>query len=285
MFYRDYMDYHAERFTDYSLIIFDAKEKILAALPANIAGNIVYSHGGLTFGGLLVAENMTTGRMLEVFSAVKAFLRANNIHTLVYKCIPYIYHQYPAEEDKYALFINDAKLIRRDVSTTIYLPQRYAYQERRKRTIKKAEKEFVTVMASEALDEYWEVLTDVLLLQHGAEPVHSVKEIKLLAQRFPHNIKLFVAQKAGKIVAGTVIFENRQVVHAQYLANSEEGRSVGALDLLIDYLITEIYKEKIYFDFGISNEQQGRFLNAGLIAQKEGFGARAVVHDFYQLNI
>ncbi|SDE80971.1 hypothetical protein, partial [Sporomusa acidovorans] len=71
----------------------------------------------------------------------------------------------------------------------------------------------------------------------------------------------------------------------QYLANSEEGRSTGALDLVIHYLVTEVYKDKIYFDFGISNEKQGRFLNTGLIAQKEGFGARAVVHDFYSLDI
>ena len=32
-------------------------------------------------------------------------------------------------------------------------------------------------------------------------------------------------------------------------------------------------------------KNEGRFLNAGLIAQKEGFGARAVVHDFYELEI
>lgn len=40
-----------------------------------------------------------------------------------------------------------------------------------------------------------------------------------------------------------------------------------------------------YFDFGISNENNGRFLNRGLIAQKEGFGARTIVHDFYELSI
>ena len=64
-----------------------------------------------------------------------------------------------------------------------------------------------------------------------------------------------------------------------------EGRNVGALDFIIDKLINEVYSNKKYFDFGISNEDGGRFLNTGLIAQKEGFGARAVVHDFYEFEV
>ncbi len=287
LFYRDYMDYHADRFKDYSLLVYDAKERLLAVMPANIvlAENKVYSHGGLTFGGFLAAEDMTTEKMLDVFSAVRAFLKANNIRTLVYKCIPYIYHRYPAEEDRYALFVNDAKLTRRDVSTSIYLANRYPYQERRKRAVKKAERENIIVMPSEEYDEYWDVLTGNLATHHDTRPVHSLQEIKLLAQRFANNIKLYVAKKAENIVAGMLIFENYHVAHAQYLASSEEGRSAGALDLVVNYLITEIYRDKTYFDFGISNEQQGRFLNTGLIAQKEGFGARAIVHDFYELDI
>jgi hypothetical protein len=285
LFFRDYMDYHLDRFQDYSLFVYDEKEKILAVLPANRQDNTVYSHSGLTFGGFLVDKEMTTEKMLEVFSAVSAFFKSNNITTFIYKCIPYIYHKYPTEEDKYALFINNAKLIRRDVSTTIKLANRYSYQERRKRAIKKSIKEKVVVMPSEEYDEFWKVLIEVLAIYHKTMPVHSVSEIKLLAERFKNNIKLFVAKQAGKIIAGTVIFENEHIVHAQYLVSSERGRLIGALDVVLDYLITERYKDKVYFDFGISNEQQGRFLNTGLIAQKEGFGARAVVHDFYEINI
>ena len=38
------------------------------------------------------------------------------------------------------------------------------------------------------------------------------------------------------------------------------------------------------FDFGISNERDGT-LNPGLMRNKEGFGARAVVHDRYVLEL
>jgi lipid II:glycine glycyltransferase (peptidoglycan interpeptide bridge formation enzyme) len=38
-------------------------------------------------------------------------------------------------------------------------------------------------------------------------------------------------------------------------------------------------------DFGISTELDGRQLNAGLIDYKEGFGARAVNYDFYEMPV
>lgn len=128
-------------------------------------------------------------------------------------------------------------------------------------------------------------MTGVLESNHEAKPVHTLEEIKRLANLFTKNIRLFLAKKNGRIVSGALIYENQNIVHTQYLANSEEGRELGALDLLIDYLIKDVYKNKRYFDFGISNEDAGRYLNTGLIAQKEGFGARAVVHDFYELEI
>ena len=46
-----------------------------------------------------------------------------------------------------------------------------------------------------------------------------------------------------------------------------------------------LYADRRYFSFGISTEQAGQYLNEGLIAQKEGFGARTVVHDFYEWNL
>ncbi|MFV0563958.1 GNAT family N-acetyltransferase [Malaciobacter mytili] len=284
-FQRDYMEYHSDRFEDFSLMIFDETNKLISILPANIKENILYSHQGLTFGGFLVDDKMKTETMLEIFDLLKQFLKEQNIEKIVYKCIPYIYHIKPSEEDRYALFRNDAKLIRRDVTSTIDLTEQVRYSKGRKWTINKAKKESIETFESDNYETFWELLIGVLEANHEAKPVHTLQEIKKLTSLFPKNIKLFLAKKDEKIVSGALIYENQNIVHTQYLANSEEGREFGALDLLIDYLIKDIYKNKRYFDFGISNEDAGKFLNTGLIAQKEGFGARAVVHDFYELEI
>lgn len=282
-FQRDYMEYHADRFIDYSLMFFDDRDRLLALLPASKSGTSFISHGGLTFGGFLVDDRMTTGIMLELFEQLKIYLKERDFSEIIYKCIPYIYHQYPAEEDIYALFCNGAELVRRDVSTAVYLPERYKFQEQRARAVKRARKNNLTVQCSTRYEEYIQLLDDVLSKYHQAHPVHTGKELRLLAERFPDNIKLFTAEAEGEILAGTVVFVNKQTVHTQYLANSDKGRKIGALDLVIDYLINNVYADFIYFDFGISNENDGMYLNEGLIAQKEGFGARAVVHDFYRI--
>ena len=75
------------------------------------------------------------------------------------------------------------------------------------------------------------------------------------------------------------------MAHAQYIANSELGRSLGALDLLFQELIEVYSVDHLFFDFGISTERKGNHLNLGLINQKQGFGGRGIVHDFYEILI
>ena len=288
-FNRSYMDYHKDRFQDFSLMIYNDKGKLISILPANISYDggkkILVSHGGLTFGSFLTNEAMKVETMLEIFDAVKIFLRQQNFSALIYKCIPYIYWRYPSEEDKYALFINDAKLIRRDVSTTIYLPKKYTYSRDRKYRVGRSKKNNIAVIQSDRYEDFIGLENEILTKYHSARAVHSGQELQMLAECFPENMKLFTGEVEGTMLAGAVVFENGETVHTQYLANSDEGRQIGALDFVIDYLLNEVYPDKKFFDFGISNENAGRYLNRGLIAQKEGFGARAVVHDFYELKI
>jgi len=284
-FLRDYMEYHSNTFKDFSLLVFSTSNKLISILPANIVDNILYSHQGLTFGGFLIDNKMKTESFLNIFEILQLFLKKKGITKLVYKCIPYIYHVKPSEEDRYALFKNDAKLIRRDISSTINLENKIPYQEQRKRAIKKALEYDLNFVEMKELGSYWKILEETLMLQHNIKPVHTLDEITILRNLFPENIKLFVAKKDNEILAGILVFENDQIVHTQYLANSSKGRKVGALDFVIDKLINSVYKYKKYLDFGISNEDSGRYLNAGLIAQKEGFGARAVVQDIYEMEI
>lgn len=284
-FYRDYMEYHSDRFHDFSLIIYNDKGNIMALLPASINVDTVISHGGLTFGGIVCDRKMTAEKMLDVFANVKKFLKNAGVRMFIYKCMPAIYNKYPSDEALYALFRNNAELYRRDVSFSIYLPDRLGYQEQRKRAVKKGYRYQYILQESSKYEAYLSLLDRILIKYHGTHPVHNANELRLLAEKFPNNIKLYIAEKDGRIEAGTVLFLQAGVVHTQYLANSDAGRKTGALDCLLDWLITDVYKDKTWFDFGISCEQEGRYLNEGLAAQKEGFGARAVLHDFYRINL
>lgn len=284
MFYRDYIEYHKDRFEDFSLLIYD-DNKLVSLFPANIKDNIIYSHGGLTFGSFLTDKSMNTVTMMKIFKDVINYYRNQNVKEIIYKCIPYIYCAIPAEEDKYALFVNDASLWRRDVSACINLRKEYKYYKGRKWMVSKAKKFSIDIFESVDYSLFWNILTENLINKYKTKPVHTIEEITLLHSLFPENIKLFVAKYQGEIVAGIVLYINPQIVHCQYIAANEKGKEIGALDLLIDYLINYYKDEKLYFDFGISNENDGKYLNEGLIQFKEGFGARAVCHDFYRIEI
>ncbi|WP_314620309.1 GNAT family N-acetyltransferase [uncultured Selenomonas sp.] len=283
-FLRDYMEYHKERFEEASVLVFDEKERLLAILPLTKHAETAVSHGGLTFGGFLVGERMSVEAMVDLFGEVCSFLGAHGMTTLLYKCMPWIYHRYPAEEDMSALFVHGARLGRRDGSSTVLLSERYGYRKGRACEVKKGYRSGITLQESHDYAVFIDLLREVLRERHDAVPVHTAKELNLLSGRFPDNIKLYAAQKDGAMLAGTVIFDNGATVHTQYLMNTARGRTTGALDALIDHLLTEVYGDRRYFDFGISNEDGGRYLNRGLAAQKEGFGARAVVHDFYEVD-
>ena len=104
LFDRGYMDYHADRFCDFSLVVRDHREAVIAVLPASKRERTLISHEGLTFGGFVSSARMTSARMLMVLDVSLEFLRSEGFEELVYKAVPHIYHSLPAEEDGYALF-------------------------------------------------------------------------------------------------------------------------------------------------------------------------------------
>ena len=277
--YRNYMDYHSDRFKDFSLIILRLGKPV-AVFPATVSLDTVYSHAGLTYGGLLSLENLCADDTLQTFQEIGKYYREQGIKKVVVKSIPYPFYRYPCQEDLYALFRVGAKLTRRDASSVIALSEEFKYSKGRKWSINKARKCGVVVSKTLNPMRFHELLTGVLK-KYETIPTHSLGELELLMSRFPDNIFLYEAEISGYLLAGTIIFDFGDVVHTQYLATSDVGRDTGAIDFLISELIKEVYPMKKYFSFGVSTEQQGIFLNTGLIAQKEGFGARTVVHDFY----
>lgn len=285
LFDRNYMDYHADRFDDNSFMFYH-KGKLKAVLPANVAGDTLYSHQGLTYGGLLLDKKATVEDVLECFDSLNSWLRENGISKVVYKALPWIYQQYPSEEDLYALTWKcKAQLISRDISSSIVIDNKLKFAESRKSGIRKALSLNIEVGESNDVDGFWHILEDNLGNRYNAKPVHTSSEMKLLMSRFPNNIRLYVAKMNGEIVGGTLIYVTPQVVHTQYISASVEGKKHGALDLLFDYIINKVYANCRYFDFGKSTEQGGAYLNEPLIFQKEGFGGRGVCYDWYQWEL
>lgn len=282
-FYRDFMEYHADRFVDHSLMLHNERG-LRAVLPANRVDEILYTHQGLTFGGLVV-DRARGAEIIDLLQLSAEFLAGEGVRRLVYKALPTVYHRQPTEDDRYALHRMGARIVRRELSSVIDLAVPVTLTSGKKDNLRRARKADLSVQELGDPAPVIDLVSAVLAERHGATATHSPAELRLLAARFPDNIRTFAAMKGDRLLAGAVLFFQGAVVHTQYLANSEDGLSCGALDFLVDDLIRTRSAGKRWFSFGISTEEGGTVLNEGLLAYKEGFGGHGITHDTYELDL
>ena len=285
LFYRDYMDYHSNRFHDYSLMFFK-NGRLHSLLPAHSSDDILCSHFGLTYGGLIMDINVTIAETCQLFECLNNYLRLKGFRHVQYKAIPWIYHQVPSEEDLYAIFWKcGAKLSTRNVGTTIFIQQNLKWRRNHLRQLKKACLNGITVQRGADIAEFWPVLEQHLWQRYQSKPVHSLAEMQLLQSRFPNNIIQYNAYREGHIVGGITIYLSHNVVHAQYSSGNAEGMALGAMEIIYDKIMHEDYPNYAYLDLGSSTEQECSVINEGLISFKEGYGGRAVVYDTYEWTL
>ena len=287
---RRFLGYHGDRFLDQSLVVEDQHGTIRAVFPAAVdparAGTVT-SHPGATYGGIVHDGWIHGGRAIHVVGSLASHYRSLGFRSLYYRPVPYIYHRVPAQDDLYALFRLDAQRHRCDLSTTIDLSHERRMRKGRRASLQKARRLGVEVEWNwSALENYWPILEEALARRHGVRPAHSVEEMALLADLFPNEISLAVARRNGQIAAGAVFFHCPPVLHLQYIGSTEPGRTVGAVDMLIDSGITAAADAgDRYFDFGVSTENQGRTLNESLHRFKASFGAGGVAYEHYDVDL
>ncbi|EGK00245.1 MULTISPECIES: hypothetical protein [Dysgonomonas] len=286
LFYRDFIEYHADRFRDYSLMFY-LNDVLVALMPGHMEDRIFYSHKGLTYGGLIMGDKTTAANVLSIFEYLTTTFRHQGIRKIIYKAVPHIYHIRPAEEDLYALFRYKATLTSCNISSTLLLADRTKFSDLRKRGVKKAQKNNLAVKKTTDYSGFWQILSRNLKDKYETEPVHSLAEINYLKSKFPRNIHLFTIGNtdSSSIIGGCLVFETERVAHVQYVAATEEGKRLGAIDLVIDHIINTAFAHKTYFDYGTSTENGGWHLNENLIHQKEGFGTRGTVYNIYTIDL
>jgi len=281
---RNYMDYHADRFRDHSFMIY-RRGKLYALIPGNVADGTFYSHQGLTYGGLIMNDKVVAADVVTIFKQLNSLLKEEDLRKVVYKPIPWIYHRQPSEEDLYAVVEVCGATMSRGLSSAIFSNNRNKWYRIRECGARRAREAGMTVVETEDYTSFWQILSNNLRERYGLSPVHSLEEIVMLHSRMPDNIRLFVVKNGDEVVGGTVLYVSDRVVHTQYIAASPLGKQLHALDLLFEVVISQALTTHAYFDFGISTEKHGTYLNEQLIYQKEGFGGRGVCYDWYEWSL
>ena len=286
---RRFLAYHHERFRDVSLLLKD-DQRIVGLFPAAVdptSARRVVSHPGITYGGLLHPGELYGDKMIDALVTLCDYYARQGFDALRYKAVPHIYHQAPSEDDVYALFRVGAKRVRCDLSSAIDLVNRRGPSSRRKRSLKKALSRGVQIAdGAESVTELWKLVAENFQRKLRSRPVHTEAEIKCLYELFPQNIEFVVALLNHKIVAGVVFFSTPSVTHTQYIASSETGYDVCALDAVLEHSIGRATADgRRYFDFGTSNRDEGWQLSTNIYHFKTEFGAGGVAHEFYDIDL
>jgi CelD/BcsL family acetyltransferase involved in cellulose biosynthesis len=286
---RHFLSYHGTRFADRSIVLEEGGRwvGVIPAARSPDRDDTVVSHPGSSYGGVVHRGHLRGEPMIEAFVEVRRLLSTEGTRYLQYKAVPSIYHRAPAQDDLYALHRLGARRYRCDLSTCIDLQSPLPVAARRRRALRKSERAGVTIVDGRVhAPNLWLVLEDNLMRKHGVRPTHSIEDIMLLADRFPKEIEFVVAKSDGDVVAGVTLFRGGPAVHAQYIASSELGYELSALDAVFDHCIRRAAEQgSRYFDFGISTESQGFVLNESLYRFKSEFGGSGVVHEFYELSL
>lgn len=281
LFHRDFMEYHSDRFQDFSLLIFDENQNLKAIFPANSVGNILYSHQGLSYGGLVFEEShnpILTSKMLD---SLFLFLKNESfIEEVCIKIIPIIYNKSNTQEFDNYLYQIGAKLLGRKMNLIIDLRKEWKISKSKLKHFKKAHTK-LEMKEDANFSIFWnDVLTPILLQKYKVSPVHSLEEIQKLKNKFRNNIIQFSAYYENKIVAGITIFKFDNVVKSQYGATTKDGEKLRALDFLFINLIQKFKDEGNYFfDMGTVTN------NEGLLNQKIELGCEVFNNDYYSIKL
>ena len=283
LFERDFMDYHKDRFVDHSVLVYKGKT-LIALLPANEVENVIHSHQGLSYGGLITNLNTKFADIYQCFRQFLKYYYKLEFEKVIYKSQPYYYLSTLAFEYEHALFLAEAKLSDKEMSAVIDLEDLIKWQKRRIRSLKKAVQSEINYSINSSLwKEFWSVLESNLKERHHLKPVHQLDEILSLKKLFKDNIVLWISQKKNEVVSGVVLFINNKTIHVQYSASTSTGKRFGALDGLL-HEISNHYKSYKYLSLGVSNNRISKRINKGLTDWKEGFGSKAFPHNFHEIK-
>ena len=202
LFYREYMDYHNDRFFDHSLLFYVGR-RLHSILPAHAVGEIFCTHRGLTYGGLLMDDDVTTADVMVLFEELNVYLCNNGFRKVLYRAIPWVYHRLPSEEDLYAMFWKcGARIQQRMSGTVIFMDGHLQWRKDHRRRFKQSQAVGVRVERDGSLDAFWPILNENLQHKYNAQSVHTLEEILLLKSRFPDNIVQYNAYLGEDIIGG-----------------------------------------------------------------------------------
>ncbi|PRP65769.1 GNAT family N-acetyltransferase [Nonlabens agnitus] len=267
---RDFMEYHAHRFEDHSLMFFD-NDTLVACFPAHIIDNNLKSHRGLTYGGFFASAkaNLFSDFLQELID----YSKNQGFDRLDLKLPPQYYN--PNFNAEWSVLKNNSfETSQESVDLVVDLTQEWQPSPKKTIGYRNGKFEKLKLIKDVHLKDFWsDLLEPQLMARHQARPVHSIEEIELLQKLFPDQILQYGVEVDDMLVAGITLFDFGNILKVQYAAANKQGFEHNAMDFLYLEIIKEAKEQKKEFvDLGTVNHPDGS-VNEGLKRFKQQLGA------------
>lgn len=285
LFDRNFMEYHADRFQDFSLLVFE-EDILQAVVPANCKDNQIFSHQGLTYGGFVFRNEFPIGQIETVLSETFSFLQSQGFVKCEIKAmLPFYAPDFHAEIQQ-VLSDKQAKITAQKMNLAIDFRTEYSISKSKLKHYRRLQSEGLVVKKEADCTIFWqEVLEPLLLEKYQTKPLHSLAEINSLQSKFPNHIEQYNLYRDGEILAGITLFKTATVIKSQYGATTENGKKFRALDYLFLYLIDSFKDDYDYFDMGTVDDNSELGYNEGLLNQKKELGCSVYSQNIFQIAL
>jgi len=279
--------YHADRFEDASLFL-RRGNRPLGVLPANRDGDVLWSHQGVSFGGLILHPRTHFAHVEAAVAALVGHLRTAGIKRLMYRPAPHTYHNFPREEDVFFLEQAGARRVDTKLHSMVICGEPSALRARTwSHTVRRGEEAGAVVRAGGDADlaPVW-ALVEQALERHGQQAVHSLQDIALLRARFPQGVAIALAESGrGELLAGQILFRWGRALTLLYVGDTAQGRELHAGTLVQDHLLNAPENAGFWFDLGQWCDAGSRLGSEPLLRFKEAAGGRLIQRHTWQLDL
>jgi len=288
MMRRSFLSYHGDRFIDRSLFFVENSE-IISVFPAaslKSSPKSVVSHPGASYGGIAYKTKYGGAPLVEMASTIIQHYKNLGMEHLYIKAKPHIYSNPSGSEDIYTWWRLGANLEKVDLSNIIEV-DKFEFSTRRIRALRKLSASNVEVCEGiHFLVQAYKICLETLQSRHNTSPVHTLEDLKFLANVLPGNIRITVCYIAGVLSSGLILFVNQNAAIVQYWGSTDSGREMNALDPLVVDAIEWCRKNQLtWFVPGVSTSESGLKVDAGIYEYKLSLGSGTITTTTLRINL
>lgn len=285
IFNRVFIEYHADRFCDHSLILVDENHKIAAIYPLNLTvDRTIHGHQGLTYGGIILPLRASPSLVEQSIQRLIEYCVGLRVNSIVLKPVPSQLTSSSNDDILYFLHRYGFVQLYTELSSYISQSTKLKISDSRRSSARRAERNQATYTDKLCLPTLHSLVTNALL-RHDTTPTHSLEELVYLQENNRNDIFMRSVCIANRTESVALIFDYGRFWHTQYLAVSSEGGNMGALDYLLLKLIAESRLSLKGLSFGISTTQKGSYLNEGLYFYKQSFSSYPLTNQTLTLAL